>query len=176
MKSICSKHSTAFSSANKLWQYIKLHGRNITRKQLYEWLSKQYVYTSHHPILHCFARRRVITRGLNDVWDVDLMDMSNLAEHNDGVTFIAIFIDIFSRYLYVEPMKNKSTKETLQAIKRVFAKSQQPETFQSDVGKEFLGKEVKQYLADCEIYQQVTRIEKKANYAEWVIQTLRKKI
>ena len=34
------KHSTAFSSASKRWQYIKLHGRNITRKQLYEWLSK----------------------------------------------------------------------------------------------------------------------------------------
>ena len=135
------KHSTAFSSASKLWQYIKLHGRNITRKQLYEWLSKQDVYTSHHPILHCFARRRVITRGLNDVWDVDLMDMSNSAKYNDGVTFIGIFIDIFSRYLYIEPMKNKSTKETLQAIKRVFAKNQQqPETFQSDAGKEFVGK------------------------------------
>ena len=36
------KHSTAFSSASKLWQYIKLHGRNITRKQLTVklWLSK----------------------------------------------------------------------------------------------------------------------------------------
>ena len=111
------------------------------------------------------------------MWDVDLMDMSNLAKYNDGVTFIAIFIDIFSRYLYVEPMKNKSTKETLQAIKWVFAKSQQqPETFWSDAGKGFLGKEVKQYLADHEIYQQVTRNEKKANYAEQVIQTLKKKI
>ena len=58
------------------------------------------------------------------------MDMSDLAKYNDGITFIAIFIDIFSRYLYVEPMKNKSTKETLQAIKRVFTKSkQQPESF-----------------------------------------------
>ena len=44
------------------------------------------------------------------------------------------------------------------------------------MGKEFLGKEVKQYLADCEIYQQVMRNEKKANYAERVIQTLKKKI
>ena len=59
------------------------------------------------------------------MWDVDLMDMSNLAKYNDGVTFIAIFIDIFLRYLYVDPIKNKSTKETLQAIKRAFTKSQQ---------------------------------------------------
>ena len=171
------KHRTAFSGANKLWQYIKLHGKNITKKQLYEWLSKQDVYTSHHPIIHRFARKRVVTRGLNDVWDVDLMDMSNLAKYNQGVTFVAIFIDIFSRFLYVEPMKNKSTAETLKAIKMVFTKSkQQPETFRSDAGKEFLGKEVKQYLADREIYQQITRNDTKANYAERVIRTLKKKI
>ena len=130
------KHSTAFSSASKLWQYVRLRGKNITKKQLYEWLSKQDVYTSHHPIIHRFARRRVVTRGLNDVWDVDLMDMSNLAKYNDGVHFIAIFIDIFSRYLYVELMKNRTTKETLTAIKNVFCKSRlQPETFRSDAGK-----------------------------------------
>ena len=35
------KHSTAFSIASKLWQYVRLHDRNITKKQLYEWLSKQ---------------------------------------------------------------------------------------------------------------------------------------
>ena len=80
------------------------------------------MYTSHHPIIHRFARRRVVTRRLNDVWDVDLMDMSNLAKYNDGVNFIAIFIDIFSRYLYMEPMKNKTTKETLTAIKNVFVR------------------------------------------------------
>ena len=38
------------------------YGRNITKKQLYEWLSKQDVYTSHHPTIHLFARR-VVTRG-----------------------------------------------------------------------------------------------------------------
>ena len=72
------------------------------------------------------------------------MDMSNLAKYNDSVTYIAIFIDISSRYLYVQPMKNKSTKETLSVIKRVFAKSQQPpKTFRSDAGKEFVGKDIK---------------------------------
>ena len=50
------KHSTAFSSASKLWQYVRLHGQNITKKQLNEWLSKQDGYTSHDPIIHHFAR------------------------------------------------------------------------------------------------------------------------
>ena len=74
----------------------------VTKTQLYEWLSKQGVYTSHHPIIHHFARRRVVTRGLNDVWDVDLMDMSNLAKYNDGVLLIS-FQDI--------SMWNQKTKQ-----------------------------------------------------------------
>ena len=106
-----------------------------------------------HPIIHCFTRRKVVTRGLNDVWDIDLMDMSNMAKYNAGVHFMAIFIDIFSRYLYVEPMNNKTTKETLTAIKNIFHKSRlQPKTFRSDAGKEFIGKDVKEYLADCASY------------------------
>ena len=42
-------------------------------------------------------------------------------------------------------MKNKTTKETLTVIKNVFRKSRlQPETFRSDAGKEFIGKDVKE--------------------------------
>ena len=171
------KHRTAFSSADKLWKYLKLHGKSITRKQLKDWLSKQDTYTSHHPIRHKFPTRQVVTSGINDLWDVDLMDVSNLADTNDGVHFILIIIDVFSRYLYVEPMPNKSVPETLKAFKTILRRSgQQPDTFRSDAGKEFLGKEMKDYLAEREIYQQITRNDKKANYAERVIQTLKKKM
>lgn len=171
------KHRTAFSSANNLWKFIKLHGKNISKKELNEWLSKQDVYTSHHPIIHRFARRKVVTRGINDVWDVDLMDLTDFADDNDGVKYLLICIDIFSRYLYVEPIKNKSTANTLHAIKNILRKSNtQPETFRSDAGKEFTGNPVKQYLADREIYQQVAYNTTKANYAERVIRTLKKKI
>ena len=171
------KYATAFSGFNKLWLTIKSQGKNITKHQLRDWMAKQDVYTSHHPILYRFKRRKVITRGLNDVWDADLADMSGLAEENDDIKFLLIVIDIFSRYLYVEPMKTKSNKDTLDAIKRVFRKANtQPETFRSDAGKEFLGNGVKNYLGDREIYQQVTRGDKKANYAERAIRTLKGKI
>ena len=171
------KHRTAFSSADKLWKYIKLSGRSISRKQLDEWLSKQDTYTAHHPIVRKFPTLKVTTSGINDVWDVDLMDVSNLAEDNDGVKFILIMIDVFSRYLYAEPMKDKSGPESVRAIKAIFNRShQQPETFRSDAGKEFLAHQVRDFLAERDIYQQVTRNEKKANYAERVIQTLKKKM
>ena len=171
------RKKSAFAGFNKLWKYVRASGRNITRKNLNDWLSKQDVYTSHHPIIRRFARKKVVTRGVDDVWDADLLDMTKLSKDNDGVSFLGIFIDIFSRFLYVIPMKNKTTKETLYAIKEVFKESRsQPETLRSDAGKEFLGKEVKDYLADREIYQQIARNEHKANYAERVIKTLKGKI
>ena len=172
-----TKHRTAFSSAEKLWKYIKLQGRNITRKQLNQWLMKQDVYTSHHPIVRKFPTVKVVTYGINKLWDADLMDVRNLADTNDGINYIAIFIDVFSRYLYAEPMEGKTAEDSVKAIKSVFSRSkQQPDKFRSDAGQEFLGKAVKEYLAEREIYQQVSRTEKKANYAERVILTLKKKI
>ena len=171
------KHRTAFSSATNLWRFIKLQGKDISKQQLNDWLSKQDVYTSHHPIIHRFARRRVVTRGIDDVWDADLMDMSSFAAWNDKKSFLLICIDIFSRYLYVEPLESKSTKDTLDGLKNIIRRSKrQPETFRSDAGKEFTGKLMKNFLADREIYQQVTYNEVKANYAERVIRTLKKKI
>ena len=171
------KHRSAFAGANKLWSYVKQLGRNISRKQVYQWLSKQDVYTSHHPILHRFARRQVVTRGIDDIWDADLMDMSNLSNKNDDIQFLGIFIDIFSRYLYAIPMKTKSTRDTLDAIKQVIKiRGSHPDTLRCDAGKEFVGKLVHDYLLDREVYQQVTRNDGKANYAERVIRTLKKRI
>ena len=172
------KQPTAFAREDQLLEAIKLHGKNISRKKLQEWLSRQDVYTTHRHIIRRFPRRRVITRGMNDLWDSDLMDVSNLSRFNNGINFIAIFIDVFSRYLYAIPMKNKSNKETLKAIKSALMESrpQQPETIRTDAGKEYVGKEVKEYLENREIYHQVSRNELKANYAERVIRTLKKKI
>ena len=172
------KQPTAFAHEEILWENIKLHDRNITRKQLQEWLSHQDVYTTHRRVIRRFPRRRIVTKGLNDLWDSDLMDVSNLARHNNGITFIGIFIDVFSRYLYAVPMKNKSTKETLKAIKEALRQSypNQPETIHTNAGKEYVGKEVEDYLCDCDIYHQVSRNELKVNYAERVIRTMKKKI
>ena len=47
-----SKHYTAFGGVSKLWKYAKSHGSNLTKQQVVDWLSKQDVYTLHHPAIH----------------------------------------------------------------------------------------------------------------------------
>ena len=45
------KQPTAFAREEILWENIKLHDGNITRKQLQQWLSHQDVYTTHRRVI-----------------------------------------------------------------------------------------------------------------------------
>ena len=53
----------------------------------------------------------MIVKEINQQWDVDLMDMARIASDNDGVHFVLLCIDIFSRYVWTYPLKNKSGEE-----------------------------------------------------------------
>ena len=173
-----TNNETAYGGKTKLWKHIQQFNPKISRKTFDEWISKQDTITTHGPVRKNFPRKKIVTRGINDIWDADLMDMKGLEKDNDGFKYIGIFIDIFSRKLYAIPMKDKTTTATKEAFKEALRKAGDgiPNKFRSDDGKEFVGKEMKDYLADKEIYQQVARNDTKANYAERVIRTLKKKI
>ena len=70
----------------------------VPRKIVAEWLSEQDVYTVHKPARRHFRRRRVIVEGLRQQWQADLVDLSNLKNDNDGMTFLLTVIDVFSEW------------------------------------------------------------------------------
>src|SRR5689334_7452805 len=43
---------------------------------------------------------------------IDLMDMSNYSRLNKGIKYLMCIIDVYSRYAFVYPLKNKTTIET----------------------------------------------------------------
>lgn len=53
------------------------------------------------------------------MWDGDLMDVSNIKEDNEGITSLLIIIDVFSRYVFVKPLKNKTTLAVPAAFKQI---------------------------------------------------------
>jgi hypothetical protein len=53
----------------------------------------------------------VIVSGPTEQLDVDLADMQSLSKDSDGVEYFLVAIDVFSRYPWVEPLKNKTAKE-----------------------------------------------------------------
>ena len=68
---------------------------------------------------HRFRRRQIFTKGIHDLWQVDLVDMQSLVIHNDGVKYLLTCIDTFSKYVWVRSLKNKSglgDKEVFESI------------------------------------------------------------
>ena len=61
----------------------------------------------HKPIIRRFEKRRVYSTFTDNVWGVDLVDMQLLSKYNKGIRFLLCVIDIFSKYAWVVPLKDK---------------------------------------------------------------------
>ena len=72
----------------------------------------------HKPIKRKFNKRRVFVNGIDKIWAGDLADMRAFSKYNDGVTFLLLVIDIFSKYGWVVPLKNKEGKNCRRSIKK----------------------------------------------------------
>ena len=61
----------------------------------------------HKPIIKKFEKRRVYSTFKDNIWGVNLADMQLLSKYNKGIRFLLCVIDIFSKYAWVVPLKDK---------------------------------------------------------------------
>ena len=61
----------------------------------------------HKPIIRKFMKRKVHSSFKDSIWGVDLADMQLLSKFNKGFRFLFCVIDIFSKYAWVAPLKDK---------------------------------------------------------------------
>ncbi|KAJ8947356.1 hypothetical protein NQ318_002882 [Aromia moschata] len=71
----------------------------------------QLVNELHKPVRKNFRRRRVTIKGLNDLIQADLVQMIRYARVNRGYRYILVVINVFSKFVWTEPVKRKSAKE-----------------------------------------------------------------
>ena len=131
-------------------------------------------YSLQKPVKRSFKRARVEVEGMQIQYDIDLADMSNISQHNDQHRFLLVVIDVFSRYLWMEPVKKKTANEVLEAMKKLVLRGMPlPKKFRSDKGSEFNNQYFKAWCRNNNIYYFTSQNETKANYAERVIKTLK---
>ena len=80
--------------------------RTAQNPKVKNWLSTQDTYTLHKPVRRHFPRRKIVVAGPKQQFQADLIDFSYLQKYNGGFKFILVVIDVFSKYVYVECMKN----------------------------------------------------------------------
>ena len=131
------KHPGSYSGPTKLFKVARQEGHNYSLGQIKKWLSAQETYTLHRSVQHKIKRNKVVVDGIDDQWDMDLMDMSSIAQHNEGYKFVLLAINIFSRYVFVQPLKSKQGKEVVVALKIIFEQGRVPYKIRTDKGSEF---------------------------------------
>ena len=62
----------------------------------------------HKPIIRKFKKRKVYTGFKDNIWGADLADMQLISKLNKGFRFLLCVIDIFSKYAWVVPLKDKN--------------------------------------------------------------------
>lgn len=85
-------------------------------------------------------------------------------------------IDIFSKYGWIVPLKNKTGIEVTKAFESILNKGRKPNKIWSDSGKEFYNKSFKQLLDKNNIILYSTQNEEKSTVVERWIKTMKNKI
>lgn len=141
-----------YSSVDKLYSAARKELPTLRLKQVKDWLRDQETYTLHNKARKRYPRRKTLSRGIDDVWQMDLCDLSSISRYNNGYKFLLTGIDVFSRYAFVRPLKNKSGIEVTKALKDIFEKeNRSPQKLGVDMGTEFYNRNVKSLLDSHDI-------------------------
>ena len=67
-----------------------------------------------------FTRRRVITTGIDKMWCSDLVEMQRFSKWNKGYRYLLMVLDLFSKYGWIVPLKDKKGETVTEAFKTIF--------------------------------------------------------
>ena len=141
----------------------------------------------HKPIIKKFEKRKIHAAFKDNIWGADLADMQLLNKCNKGIRFLLCVIDIFNKYTWVVPLKDKKGVSIVKAFQSILKQSNRrtkgtsaqhvkPNKLWVDKGSEFYNASFKKWLHDNDIVMYSTNNEGKSVVAERFIRSLKSKI
>ena len=137
LQKIFRNPKTGLSGKKELYRRIKKEHPEITQKQFDNFIENQYTYQIQKPIRKLIHYTPIISNDINDIWQIDLMDIKNVSTMNRNYKWLFVCVDVFSRFGYVIPMKDKTTSNIITAFKKILSKSK-PNKVMCDNGSEFI--------------------------------------
>ena len=130
---------------------VRKLARQFGTKTATDWLKTQDAYTLHKPLRKKFPRRKTFAKGINDLFQADLVDMQNVARYNDSYRYILTCIDVFSKRAFAVPLRDKRGPTLAAAFEKIFAEAV-PNMLQTDRGTEFLNSQVQDLFKKFNIH------------------------
>ena len=77
----------------------------------------------HQPVIKKFNKRKVYSQFKDNIWGVDLANMQSLSKKNKGIKNLLCVIDLFSKYAFVVPLKDKKGNSVTNGFNKIIKQS-----------------------------------------------------
>ena len=169
-------HPISFLGVEKIYQF---YNGALSKRKIKEYLNSTEINT----IMRMQPRNRskrwtpIIAFFYLDLVQVDLVDVSRISSENDGTNFLLCAIDVFTRRLFVQPLKDKKAETVLSGLKTVLGFMEHlPSNITSDAGGEFVNKTVKGMLKKLGVKFHVSVSDNKCSIVEASQKTLQRRM
>jgi hypothetical protein len=128
----------------------------------------------HKPVKRKYKRKKVTSPALDAIWSMDLVDMQQWNKENDNYKYMLNIVDVYSRYAFSRPMKDKTAKATFAAFQSIIAETSRfPKSLWVDQGKEFYNALFNKWMKDNNAVMYSTYGEHKSCIVERFNRTLK---
>jgi hypothetical protein len=165
-------HPTAFAGITKVHDF---YNGTYTKAEVKKALQGLDAYTRHREFKQPKPYNPYYTYKRRKMVQADLIDIQQLHESNDGVKYLLLLIDIFTRKVWIYPARSKRAgemKDLLSSWLEELGEGDKPEGINSDSGAEFKNATIRGLLATKGISQSFAAGTSKAAYAERANKTL----
>jgi len=142
-----------YPSIDKLYNLMKADDVDITRQQI-----KNYIDDKIEAQLLKMTRPTKKRQGhitaitYQNSSQIDIYDLSKYKGNNRGYKYVLALIDIFTRKVFIRPMKNKNTDNVIASIEDIITKDKyKPSLITSDTDKAFISNATQQLFKKYDI-------------------------
>ena len=119
----------------------------ISRRQLDKWLKSQATHMIHQRSKSIRDIKTQIVEQPRRVIQIDLANLQNLEK--DGFRYIMVAVDMFSKKIFLEALKDRTAKDILKAFKGIYSRIKTLKMVRSD--NEFRNKLLTDFLKEKKI-------------------------
>ena len=114
--------------------------------------NEQLAEESYKPIIKKVKKIKVYSAFKDNIWSADLADMQLISKFNKGFRFLLCVIDIFSKYAWVAPLKDKKGVSIVNEFQKILKQAdRKPNKVWVDKGSELYNNYFKKWLQDNDI-------------------------